>query len=275
MSGKEFSLGGKVIVVTGAAGLIGTEVCDAFAAYGGAVVLTDYGPAAALEDRAQELQERYPAARTLAVRADVTSDESVGRLFERVDREFGRIDVLVNLAAIDAKFDAREGEVEPTRFENYPLSAWETSLAVNGTGLLRVTQEAARRMLSQKRGNIINVPSTYALVAPNQALYREPGRDRQTYKPVDYVATKSMVPNLTRYLATLYARDGIRCNCVVPHGVFNDHPRAFQDRFAELSPIGRMCDVGELRGPFVFLASDASSYMTGAVLVVDGGWTAW
>lgn len=95
------------------------------------------------------------------------------------------------------------------------------------------------------------------------------------FKPIDYVGTKSMIPNFTRYLATLYARDGIRCNAIVPHGVDNRHPQEFRDNFERLSPLGRMCDVKELRGPFVFLASDASSYMTGSTLVVDGGWTAW
>jgi NAD(P)-dependent dehydrogenase (short-subunit alcohol dehydrogenase family) len=275
MSTSEFSLDGKVILVTGAAGLIGVEICDAFAAHGGTVILTDLLPTANLDEQATRLRRKYPTADALGLHADVTSDVSVAALFDQIDHRYGRLDVLVNLAAIDAKFDDRAGELDSSRFEDYPLSVWQKSIEVNCTGLLRVTQAAARRMLEQKRGNIINVPSTYALVAPNQGLYRVPGQDRQTYKPVDYVATKSMLPNLTRYLATLYARDGIRCNCIVPHGVYNNHPRAFQDNFAQLSPIGRMCDVNELRGPFVFLAGDASSYMTGSVLVVDGGWTAW
>jgi NAD(P)-dependent dehydrogenase (short-subunit alcohol dehydrogenase family) len=138
-----------------------------------------------------------------------------------------------------------------------------------------VCQSAVRVMLSQQSGNIINVASTYSLVAPNQDLYRYPGNAIQTYKPVDYVGTKSMVPNFTRYLATLYGREGIRANCIVPHGVSNDHPREFRENFARMSPVGRMCEASELRGPFVFLASNSSSYMTGSTLVVDGGWTAW
>ncbi|MGE3818374.1 MAG: SDR family oxidoreductase [Isosphaeraceae bacterium] len=274
MNIPEFSLRGKVIVVTGAAGLIGREIVDAFAAFGATLALTDLGRAEDLTAQAEALRDRH-GVEAVGLPADVTSDADVANLFEVVDGRFGRVDVLVNLAAIDAKLDDRAGEIDPSRFENYPLEIWEKSVAVNGTGLLRVTQAAIRRMLRQRSGHVINVPSTYALVAPNQGLYRVPGRDRQTYKPVDYVATKSMVPNLTRYLATLYARDGIRSNCVVPHGVFNNHPEAFRANYAELCPMGRMCDVKELRGPFVFLASDASSYMTGSTLVVDGGWTAW
>ena len=273
MSRPEFDLSGKVLLVTGATGLIGREVCDACAAYGASVVLTDLG-GAALEELAARLREAHGTP-VLGVAADVTSDGEVAALFGAVEREHGRLDVLVNLAAIDAKFDAAVSAVNPTRFENFPLELWEKSVAVNATGLVRVTQAAARIMLAQRAGNIVNVASTYSLVAPNQDLYKYPGEPSQIYKPVDYVGTKSMVPNFTRYLATLYGRDGIRANCIVPHGVFNAHAQKFQDNFARLSPLGRMCRPEELRGPFVFLASDASSYMTGATVVVDGGWTAW
>lgn len=269
-----FSLHGKTVLVTGAAGLIGREICSAFAEHGARVVLTDVGLVERLERQAKALTKKYPHAPTaLAIAADVTDNDSVDALFARLAK--GRLDVLVNLAAIDAKFDAKVSAVEPSRFENFPMELWEKSVAVNCTGLVRVTQAAVRLMLPRRSGNIINVASTYSLVAPNQDLYRYPGESHQKFKPVDYVGTKSMVPNFTRYLATLYARDGIRVNCIVPHGVDNNHPKKFRDNFAKLSPLGRLCAPKELRGPFVFLASDASSYMTGSTLVVDGGWTAW
>lgn len=271
---SDFDLDGKVIVVTGAAGLIGREVCAAYLAYGATVVATDHDPTA-LEALTQRPRARDDEPGLLKVVADVTSQQDVEGLFERVQERFGGLDVLVNLAAIDAKFDAAAAEVEPSRFENFPLELWERSIAVNATGLVRVTQSAVRRMLARGRGHIINVASTYSLVAPNQGLYRYPDQNHQSYKPVDYVGTKSMIPNFTRYLATLYGCDGIRANCIVPHGVSNNHPKEFQSNFARLSPLGRLCEPRELRGPFVFLASDATSYMTGATLVVDGGWTAW
>jgi NAD(P)-dependent dehydrogenase (short-subunit alcohol dehydrogenase family) len=271
----EFSLKNKAILVTGGAGLIGAEVCDAYAAYGASLVLTDLLPADALEERALRLREKYPGAQVTAIRADITSDASVRELFGQIEARWGGLDVLVNLAALDAKFDDRIGEINRSSFENYPLEVWQKSLDVNATGLVRVTQAAVRLMLPRRAGNIINVASTYSLVAPNPALYRTDNEASQTYKPMDYVLTKSMIPNFTRYLAARYARDGIRSNAIAPHGVDNRHPEHFKRNYAALSPLGRMCDVRELRGPFVFLASDATSYMTGSTLVVDGGWTAW
>jgi NAD(P)-dependent dehydrogenase (short-subunit alcohol dehydrogenase family) len=221
------------------------------------------------------LSVRHCGTPALGVRLDVTSSDSVDAAFAAVDERFGRLDVLVNNAAIDAKFDRGSGDIDASRFENYPLELWERSVGVNLTGLLRVTQGALGPMLRAGRGNIINVTSTYGLVSPNQGLYDFGESGGQSFKPVDYVGTKSAIPNLTRYLATLYAGQGIRCNAVAPHGIDNGHAAPFRENFARISPAGRLCDVRELRGPFVFLASDASSYMNGAVLVLDGGWTAW
>jgi NAD(P)-dependent dehydrogenase (short-subunit alcohol dehydrogenase family) len=272
----DFNLDGLTIVVTGACGLIGTEICAAFAQYGALVVATDVLPAELLGSWSTTLQETHelPVDRVVTLTMDVASQESVDRAFEEIDKRDGRVDVLVNLAAIDAKFDSSSDPVDSSRFENYPLDLLQASIDVNCTGLLRVTQAAVRRMLQQRSGNIVNVASTYSLVAPNQSLY-DFGDGSCTYKPVDYVTTKSVVPNFTRYLATLYGNDGIRANCIVPHGVDNAHGEPFRSNFSGLSPLGRMCDVAELRGPFVLLASPASSYMTGSVLMVDGGWTAW
>ncbi len=274
MNEPEFSLQGKVILVTGAGGLIGQEVCDAYAAYGATVIAID-NQADALDRQIETLKRRYPGQDLCAMAADVTSDESVTNIFQRIQVKHQKLDVLVNLAAIDAKFDEGQKEINLSRFEHYPLELWERSVAVNATGLIRVTQHAVRLMLPSCSGNIINVASTYSLVAPNQSLYKTDAEAPPIFKPIDYVGTKSMVPNFSRYLATFYARDGIRCNTVVPHGVFNQHSKAFQENFSKMSPLGRMCELKEIRGPFVFLASNASSYMTGSTLVVDGGWTAW
>ena len=181
------------------------------------------------------MTDRHKGSNVVGVQLDVTSQDSVEAAFDSIERNFGRLDVLVNNAAIDAEIRREPGPCGAPRFEEYPLALWERSVEVNLTGLLRVTQHAVRQMLAQGEGNIINVASSYGLVSPNQALYQFGAGQQQTYKPVDYVGTKSSIPNLTRYLATLYGPENIRCNCIAPHGVDNEHGEDFRSN----SPISR------------------------------------
>ncbi|MDY0027863.1 MAG: SDR family oxidoreductase [Candidatus Humimicrobiaceae bacterium] len=270
----EFDLTGKNIIVTGAYGLIGKEICDAFSSAGANVIISDIADEKALKDYAEKLSCKH-STRNMGIYLDITDPESIKSGIENILNHYDGIDVLVNNAAIDAKFDENIININPTRFENYPVDELEKSMNVNITGTVKITKEVVKNMLKNKKGNIINVTSTYAIVAPDQRLYKKPGEENQTYKPVDYIITKSFIPGFTRYLAALYAKDGIRVNTIAPHGVYNNHDTDFVKRFSERSPLGRMCDLKELRGPFIFLASDASSYMTGSILVVDGGWSIW
>ena len=270
----EFSLEEKTVIVSGGYGLIGKEVCDAFASYGADLVIADIQDNTILIDFADELASNYQV-KVLPVKMDISDPISVQLAIEKIKHNGFGFDVYVHLAAIDAKFDAAKSEVEPSSFENFPLESWQKSVDVNINGTFHVIQKIVREMLNLGGGNIITVASTYSLVAPNQSLYREKGKEHQLFKPIDYVATKSMIPNFTRYLSTLYGKKGIRANCIVPHGVYNNHDSEFVENFSKMTPLSRMCRVDELRGPFVFLASDASTYMTGSTLVVDGGWTAW
>ena len=270
----EFSLEGKTVIVSGGYGLIGKEVCDAFASYGADLVIADIQDEVTLKDFADELGSKYKV-KILPVNMDISDPTSVERGIQTIKHNGLGFDVYVHLAAIDAKFDAAKSEVEPSSFENFPLESWRKSVDVNINGTFHAIQQIVREMLAQGSGNIITVASTYSLVAPNQSLYREKGKEHQLFKPIDYVATKSVIPNLTRYLSTLYGTKGIRANCIVPHGIYNNHGDEFVENFSKMTPLSRMCRVDELRGPFVFLASDASTYMTGSTLVVDGGWTAW
>jgi NAD(P)-dependent dehydrogenase (short-subunit alcohol dehydrogenase family) len=267
-----FNLKGKTVLVTGAAGLIGSEACRAFYSAGAIVAAADV-----LSPEEIELAidvSAFEESTSEAFRVDVTDRDSVVELVSSVVNKFGAIDVLVHLAAIDAKFDDESPDGAMDRFENFPRELWSKSVEVNFTGTFNVTQIVCKQMLQQGFGNVILTASTYSLVAPNNDLYRAAGAPEMV-KPVDYVATKSFIPNFTRYLATHYAGAGIRANCIVPHGVENENPQWFKDNFAKMSPLRRMASVSELSGPLIFLASDASSYMTGSSLVVDGGWTAW
>ena len=268
------SIADKIILLTGAYGLIGQTLSHAFLQQGARVVLADRD-ATKRESIQAALAAQYPEERFLCYKLDITQESSCEQVVAATVEKFGRLDVLINNAAIDAKFDQEgTGTINPSRFEHYPAALLRQSVEVNLTGTVLMTQYACRQMLAQGSGNIINVASTYSQVAPNQSLY-DFGEGVKQFKPIDYIASKSFIPNFTRYVATFYAQDGIRCNAIVPHAIFNNHEEEFLANFAKLSPLGRMCDREELIGPFTFLASNASSYMTGSVLTVDGGWTAW
>ncbi len=268
------SVQNKVILVTGAFGLIGKQISKAFLTNGAKVVLADIN-AAAIDALQEELLRDFDAANFLVIQLDITDENNAASAVTETVAKFGKLDVLINNAAIDAKFDKTGmSAVNQSRFEFYPLDLLRKSVEVNLTGTIIMTQAACRQMLQQGSGNIINVASTYSVVAPNQNLY-DFGEGIKNFKPIDYIASKSFIPNFTRYIATFYCNDNIRCNAIVPHGIYNNHDEAFLKNFSKMSPMGRMCEREELEGPFIFLSSDASSYMTGSVLMVDGGWTAW
>jgi NAD(P)-dependent dehydrogenase (short-subunit alcohol dehydrogenase family) len=265
----------KVILVTGALGQIGTEISTSFLIQGAKVILTDIN----MNKKNTLIQkfnnEGIDKNNYLFLLLDILNEDNCKKVIQKSVNKFDRIDVLINNAAIDAKFDnENNSKINNSRFENYPLDLLKNSVDVNLTGTIIITQVVCRQMLKQKHGNIINVASTYSVVSPNQSLYNFE-EEKINYKPIDYIASKSFIPNFTRYIATFYAKEGIRCNAIVPHGIFNNHPDSFLKNWSKLSPIGRMCNKEELNGPFTFLASDGSSYMTGSIINVDGGWTAW
>lgn len=269
----KFRLDGQVAVVTGGAGLLGKEFCRTLAEAGARVVMADFNETAAI-DAANQLKRDDLSVLPLGV--DVTRPESVNNMVGLTLEKFGRLDILVCSAALDPKFDSSHlGEQGANAFETYPLTAWKEALDVNLTGMFLCAQAAVQPMLAQEHGVIINICSTYGLVGPDQRIYRRPGESRQAYKPVFYSVTKAGVLGLTRYLATYYAGRNIRANCLTPGGVFNQHDDVFVQNYSARTVLGRMAKKDEMSGALLYLASDASSYMTGSNLVVDGGWTAW
>jgi len=270
---QKFDLTGQTAVVTGGAGLLGAQFSRTLAEAGACVVVADLNAEAARR-AADEINRS--SGTTIGAGVDVTRPDSVQALVEQALQAYGRLDILVNSAALDPKFDLEhQGQQGANAFETYPLAAWEQALSVNLTGMFLCCQAAARPMLAQNHGVFINICSTYGLVGPDQRIYRRPGQVAQPYKPVFYSVTKAGVLGLTHYLATYYAGTKIRANALTPGGVYNHHDDVFVQNYSARTVLGRMAQPDEMNGALLFLASEASSYMTGANLVVDGGWTAW
>jgi 2-deoxy-D-gluconate 3-dehydrogenase len=268
---EQFRLKGGTAVVTGAAGLLGAEFCRALAAAGARVAALDLDG-----ERAEVVAEQMRASgsEAVAAAADVTDPASLHRAISRIEERLGDVGILVNSAALDPKFDPTHQEAATQAFEDFPLSVWERALKVNLTGVFLATQAVVPSMLRQGKGAIVNICSTYGLVGPDQRLYERPDRPPQ-FKPVHYSVAKAGILGLTRYLAAYYAGKNIRVNALTPGGVFQDHDDEFVARYSSRTILGRMADKTEMTGALLFLVSDASSYMTGSNLVVDGGWTAW
>lgn len=271
---QKFDLTGRVAVVTGGVGLLGTEFCKTLAEAGACVVVVDLNASASQAVAESLTNSGYKA---LAVPTNITQPDEVNALVEKTLSTFGRLDILVNSAALDPKFDpdAVNKGITPGAFEDYPLDLWNSALNVNLTGMFLMTQACVKPMIEQgKKGSIINICSTYGLNGPDQRIYIKDGQ-RVAFKPVYYTVTKAGVMGFTKYLAAYYAGTDIRVNALTPGGVFNNHEDYFVQNYSAKTIIGRMAQKDEMNGALLFLASDASSYMTGNNVVVDGGWTAW
>jgi NAD(P)-dependent dehydrogenase (short-subunit alcohol dehydrogenase family) len=268
-----FSLEGKVALVTGSLGLLGRHHCHALAEADARVVVTDLDEGACRSFAAEIVASRTGDAMGLGI--DVTKPDSVRHARDEVLKRFGHLDVLVNNAAINDMFENPATATELSKFENYPLDLWKKSFDVNITGMFLCSQILGTEMAKRGKGSIINIASTYGIVAPDQSLYRRPDGSQRFYKSATYPTTKGAVIAFTRFLAAYWGKSGVRVNTLSPGGVENAQDETFVQAYASRTPLGRMAQPTDYKGAIVFLASDASCYMTGANLVVDGGWTAW
>lgn len=269
-----FDLTGRVAIITGGAGLLGPQHAEAIAEAGGIPVLADVvGEAAASEAKRIAEMFRVPA---ISWPTNVTLVKEVKSLLEVVLSHFGRVDILINNAASNPKVE--EGTDRSwCRLENFPLDQWEAEIAVGLTGAFLCSQIIGSEMARRKRGVIVNVASDLSVVGPDQRIYRKKGlpEDQQPVKPVSYSVVKTALLGLTRYLATYWAEQGLRVNAISPGGVFNDQSDEFVQRLSDLIPLRRMAHRNEYKAAILFLCCDASSYMTGANLVIDGGRSCW
>jgi len=264
-----FDLEGRVAVVTGGMGQLGAAYASGLAERGMSVAIFDLATEAP-----PELAARLEDGRIRAFEVDVTERASIEAATRALVDDWGVPHVLVNNAALDSPPDAPAEEVGP--FETYPEASFDQVMDVNVKGTLLCCQVIGGAMASVGRGSIVNVSSIYGLLSPVQDLYEFRRAAGETFvKPVAYSVSKSAILNLTRYLATYWAKSGVRVNTLTLAGVWNEQPKEFLEAYEARVPLGRMLTPGEALGAVVFLASDASSYVTGANVVVDGGWSAW
>ena len=271
---NHFDITGRVAIITGGVGFLGPKHAEVIANYGGTPVIVDL-PRQEPEAKAKELSETFGKT-VVGYAADVTQPEQVQVLLDWVLGKFGRVDILINNAANNPKVEST-GLTEGTRFENFPMSIWDEDLNVVLKGSFLCCQIIGSEMARKKSGVILNVASDLAVIAPDQRLYRQDGLtdDQQPVKPVTYSVAKTGLIGLTRYLSTYWAACGVRVNAISPGGVYNNQPEEFVQRLAQLIPMGRMADLDEWQGSVLFLVSDASSYITGINLVIDGGRSVW
>lgn len=269
-----FDLTGRVAIITGGAGFMGPKHAEVIANYGGIPIIVDLPEADPIK-AAKKLVKNIDK-NVFGYEADITQKEQVQGILDFVIKKFGRIDILINNAANNPKVEAT-GLIGWARFENFPLSLWEQDLNVILKGSFLCCQIIGSEMAKRKSGIILNVASDLAVIAPNQRLYRQDGLpdDQQPVKPVTYSVAKTGLIGLTRYLATYWADAGVRVNAISPGGVYNNQPEEFVRRLNQLIPMGRMADIDEWQGAIIFLCSDASSYITGINLTIDGGRNVW
>lgn len=259
-----FDLSGKVVIITGAAGNLGSRYADGLSQFGANVVLADIDYIKC-KQMAKKIKEKY-LTDPEPTKLDLTKKKSISNVVSKVLKKYSKIDVLINNAAYQGN-----DKIRKTSFENLSLDDWNKSISVNLTGVFLMCQQVGKIMKKQKQGNIINIGSTYGLVAPDQRIYGISGQNAAVF----YSITKSGVISLTRYLASYWANTGIRVNTLSPGGVERNQGKSFVKNYSKKTMLGRMAQKNEYTGAIIFLASDASSYMTGSNLVIDGGWTAW
>lgn len=269
-----FNLTGRVAILTGGAGMLGQQYMSILMSAGAHVVVADIDGEAA--EKAAQDSIKMGGVEALAVQVDVSCKTDVQSMVETVLERYGRIDILINNAAIDPKFDAAVANDQAYTFEDYPLELWQRSLDVDLTGAFLCTQAVGQVMVSQGGGVVVNICSTYGLVGADQRLYKKDAEiEQRLFKPASYAVTKAGLAQLTRYLAAYWGNSNIRVNTLTPGGVGSSQDDEFIRKYSVRTPMGRMAEQDEMQGALLFLVSDASSYMTGSNLIVDGGWTAW
>lgn len=273
---KSFEIKDRIIVITGGAGFLGRKHAEAVLDGGGIPVLLDISEEY-LDKAKKELEMQYSTPVVEIYCCDITKRENIEKVLEDILKKYNRVDGLINNAANNPKVEAKSANMKNIRFENFPIETWMDDIAVGLTGSFLCAQVFGGAMAKQGKGVVLNISSDLGIIAPDQRIYRKEGlsEEEQTVKPVTYSVIKHGLLGLTKYLATYWAGSGVRSNALCPAGVFNNQNEEFLSKLTNLIPMGRMADSEEYKGTILYLLSDASSYMTGSTVIVDGGRTCW
>ncbi len=271
---QSFDLTGKVAVITGGSGLLGEKHAEGIAEFGGIPILLDIDGEVGRK-KAKMISEEYQVD-CLFENCDITDESQILKVRDKILREFGRVDILINNAAIDSKVEA-ENDINLSRLENFSLDQWNLELSVGLTGSMLCSKIFGYEMANKENGVILNISSDIGIIAPDQRIYKKEGlpEANQPTKPITYSVIKHGLIGLTKYLSTYWNDKGVRANSISPGGIYTGQNDKFVQKLTDLIPLGRMAHEEEYKAAVIFLVSDASSYMTGANLVVDGGRTSW
>ncbi len=270
---EKHQLKNKVAVITGGAGLLGAKHAEAIAEMGGIPILLD------INDNGNNIAAKIAKTFKADCRyytCNITDETQLIQVRDDILKQYSSINILINNAAIDPKVKTAHS-LESTRLENFSIDQWNLELSVGLTGAMLCSKVFGSEMAKSGGGVIVNVSSDLGVIAPDQRLYRKNGisADQQPVKPITYSVIKHGIIGMTKYLATYWAKQGMRVNSISPGGVYKNQPEEFVERISELIPMGRMANEDEYKAAIVFLCSDASSYMTGSNLIIDGGRTCW
>ena len=273
-----FNLSGKVIIITGAAGLLGRKHAEVIAAYGGNPILLDLS-LNSVNEYANELNNKY-GVKSAGFMVDITNESQIENNVKKLVDIYGKIDGLVNNASINLDKPSEEGNVQhnTTRIENFALEAWNKEIAVGLSGAFLCAKHYGYQISQNPNGgSIINISSDLGLISPDQRLYMKSNvsDEQQSVKPVTYSVVKTGLIGLTRYLATYWAEQNVRCNAMCPGGVDNKQPADFMKNVESRIPMGRLAKVNEYQSTLLWMLSDSSSYLNGSVVSIDGGRTVW
>lgn len=272
----KFSISGKVCIITGGAGLLGRQHAEAVLGGGGIPILIDVSDEA-LKNAGDQLAAAYPDIEIGLYMADITNESELEKIKKDLLKKYGHIDILINNAANNPKMEVQSKNLGNIRFDNFPIDLWENDIAVGLTGAFLCAKIFGKAMEDNKQGVILNISSDLGVIAPDQRIYRKEGvaETDQKIKPVTYSVIKHGLIGLTKYLATYWADKGIRVNAICPAGVENGQDEDFIKKLTDLVPMGRMARVDEYQCTVLYMISDASSYMTGSTVIIDGGRTCW